>query len=86
MNMLATQFSVMFCFFDTLLLAIIVKNVWIKAFAVLFIFGGLECALVITNFDLKFMGKTTLAALSISIVYAAILIPLFCQVCNLIMN
>ncbi len=76
----------MFCLFDTLLLAIIVKSVWIKAFAVFVIFGGLECALIITNFTFEKMDKTTIAALCISIIYTAILIPVFYQVCNLIMT
>ena len=76
----------MFCFFDTLLLAIVVKSVWIKALAVIIIFGGLECALVITNFRFELLDKTTIAALCISIIYTAILIPVFYQVCNLIMT
>ena len=76
----------MFCFFDSLLIAIIVKSVWIKTLAIFVIFGGLECTLIVTNFNFEMVNKTTIAALCISIIYTAILIPVFCQICNLIMT
>jgi hypothetical protein len=74
----------MFSFFDVLLLCIVVKSLWAKILSVFLIFAGLEVALIITNFDFNYMSSTTIIALLISIIYTAILIPVFCYVCNLI--
>jgi hypothetical protein len=74
----------MFSFFDVLLLCIVVKTLWAKILSVTFIFAGLEAALIITNFDFSSISSTTIVTLLISIIYTAILIPVFCYVCNLI--
>jgi len=83
--MLCVELSIMFCFFDVMLLCIIVKSLWGKILSVLCIFGGLEGTLIMTHFEFYGMVNATKTALSISVVYTIILIPSFCYVCNLIM-
>ena len=86
LNMLSTVFSVLFCILNCFLAGLLIDDSRVKGVSTFFVFVLLEFVIIDTSFVFGDLTSHTSIAISLTIIYTIIFIPVFGYIQNSIVN